>query len=168
VTTLISYLVAAISIAAFLALWFLNAHKILTRKRDDLLHAEEQVRLHQEGCRQRRGSPDEQTAMRMLETSREIYLQIAKSYHDTLKSPLSFLPGLLMGFRKKEGISEINWENKMIYICQDCGFIFCRTGEIKDCPYCGKQRIRTATEEEDRQLRPFLEEQKTLPNTPSI
>lgn len=40
----------------------------------------------------------------------------------------------------------------MTYICGDCGFVFCRTGEIRECPYCGEKRIRTAAEAEDEKM----------------
>ncbi len=156
-TAVISYFVAAISIVTLLILWFLNVHKVLSRKKEDILRAQDHVRLHREGCSQMRGSPNEKTAARMLETSKKIYLQIEKSYRETLKKPLYLLPGLLMGFRMAENNRENGVANRMIYFCKECGFVFCRTGEIGECPYCGKKRIRPATEEEDEQLRPFLE-----------
>ncbi|MDD3169526.1 MAG: hypothetical protein PHC91_08735 [Eubacteriales bacterium] len=40
----------------------------------------------------------------------------------------------------------------MTYFCEDCGFVFCRTGDIRECPYCGEKRIRTAAEAEGEQL----------------
>ena len=101
-TAAISYIIAAISIFALLVLWFINTYQVLLRQRQDLLHAEEQVRLHREGCRQMRESPDEQTALRMLETSRKIYLQIEKKYMATLRKPHYRIPGYLMGFRSTE------------------------------------------------------------------
>lgn len=101
-TAAISYIIAAISIFALLVLWFINTYQVLSRQRQDLLHAEEQVRLHREGSRQMRESPEEQTALRMLETSRKIYLQIEKKYLITLGKPRYRIPGLLMGFRSTE------------------------------------------------------------------
>ena len=49
----------------------------------------------------------------------------------------------------------------MIYFCEDCGFVFCRTGEINECPYCGMYRIRAASGEEVEKLRLVSEQQKT-------
>ncbi|MDR1246964.1 MAG: hypothetical protein LBK57_08065 [Clostridiales Family XIII bacterium] len=36
----------------------------------------------------------------------------------------------------------------MIYICENCHFVFERTGEILYCPDCGKLDIRETSEEE--------------------
>ena len=52
-------------------------------------------------------------------------------------------------------------EDPVIYICEDCGFVFYGAGEISECPYCGKQRIHDPSGEEVETLRPFLEWQKT-------
>ena len=36
----------------------------------------------------------------------------------------------------------------MIYACDNCRFLFTRTGAVDSCPDCGKPTIRTATDEE--------------------
>ena len=36
----------------------------------------------------------------------------------------------------------------MIYVCDNCNFIFTRTGSVEECPNCGKLTFREATEEE--------------------
>lgn len=46
----------------------------------------------------------------------------------------------------------------MIYICEDCGFFFCRAGQIDECPSCEKSHIRPATAEEIRDLWMHLEQ----------
>ncbi len=156
-TAAISYFIAGVSTFALLALWFLNAYQALSRKKQDVLHAEEQVGLLRDCLDKMRNSPEEASARKMLETSIQIYTQIEKCYNETLQKQAWRIPGLLMGFRKAEGDWEIKEGDKMIYICEDCGFVFCRTGEIKECPYCGKQRIRVSAEEEISPLQPFLE-----------
>jgi predicted RNA-binding Zn-ribbon protein involved in translation (DUF1610 family) len=49
----------------------------------------------------------------------------------------------------------------MIYICENCGFLFCRMGEVKECPSCEKKEIRSATGEEISQLEKLLEQGMT-------
>lgn len=147
-TAAIPYFIAAISTIALLTLWFLNAYQVLSRKKQDVLHAEEQVRLLRECFNKMRNSPEEASAGRMLETSIQIYTQIEKYYNETLRKPICRFPGLLMGFREAEEDWEIKEEESMTYICEECGFMFYGTGEINECPYCGKQRIRASAEEE--------------------
>lgn len=48
----------------------------------------------------------------------------------------------------------------MIYCCEDCGFLFQRVGEIRECPRCERDRIRPATAEEAEQLRLLLEQKE--------
>ena len=36
----------------------------------------------------------------------------------------------------------------MIYACDDCRFVFERTGRVDACPDCGKPSVREATEKE--------------------
>lgn len=113
-TTGISYGIAVISTVALIALWFLNTYQVISRKRQDMMHAEEQVRLHREGFRQMRGSVDEQSSLRMLETSEKVYMQIEKSYHLTLRKPFYRIPGLLMGFRRAENNREEKKEEEIL------------------------------------------------------
>jgi len=48
----------------------------------------------------------------------------------------------------------------MTYACQDCGFLFCRVGEVKECPSCEKNHIRSATKEETQRVQKLLEQGK--------
>ena len=45
----------------------------------------------------------------------------------------------------------------MIYTCEECGFLFYRVGEVKECPSCEENQIRSATKEEIQKLREHLE-----------
>ena len=36
----------------------------------------------------------------------------------------------------------------MIYACDHCHFLFFRTSPVQQCPDCGKENIRPATQEE--------------------
>lgn len=49
----------------------------------------------------------------------------------------------------------------MTYVCEDCGFLFCRVGEVKECPFCEKNNIYSATEEEADRLQKLLEQGNT-------
>ncbi|MEG6523836.1 hypothetical protein [Desulfotomaculum sp. 1211_IL3151] len=52
----------------------------------------------------------------------------------------------------------------MTYACEDCGFLFYRAGEVRECPSCEKNHIRSATKEETQRLQTLLERGKpTLP-----
>lgn len=46
----------------------------------------------------------------------------------------------------------------MNYYCEGCGFLFRRTGEVKECPRCEGSRLRLATDEEAKRLNVLLEE----------
>ena len=47
----------------------------------------------------------------------------------------------------------------MIYRCGDCGFLFQRVGEVKECPSCEGPHFRPATEEETKQLQTMLDKE---------
>ena len=47
----------------------------------------------------------------------------------------------------------------MTYCCEDCGFLFQRVGEVKECPSCEGSRFRPATEEETKQLQTMLDKE---------
>lgn len=49
----------------------------------------------------------------------------------------------------------------MTYACEDCGFLFCRMGVVKECPSCEKPNIRPATGEEADRLQKLLEHGNT-------
>lgn len=44
----------------------------------------------------------------------------------------------------------------MIYCCEDCGFLFRRMGEVKECPFCERSRFRPATAQEKKYLQAIL------------
>ncbi len=48
----------------------------------------------------------------------------------------------------------------MTYACKDSGFVFRRVGAVRECPFCEKTHIRTATEEEAAGLKLLLEQRK--------
>ena len=95
----IAYCIAVLSTFALIVLWFVNAHKVLNQKRDAVYNALEEIRLHQNGYKEKRNSPEEHTAKHILDTSTQIYEQIRVAYNKTFKNPVYRVPGVLMGFK---------------------------------------------------------------------
>ena len=156
-TAAIAYFIAGISTFALMALLFFNAYVSLSRKREDVRNAEDQVKLLRDCFYKMRNTPEEASAARMLETSIQIYTQIEKRYNETLQRQFYRVPAFMMGFHRAESNWDKKEEKQMTYICEDCGFVFYGAGEIRECPYCGRQRIHSAAETEDEQLRYLLE-----------
>lgn len=63
---------------------------------------------------------------------------------------------------KKISLSMRKGGHDMTYACEDCGFLFCRVGAVKECPSCEKNNIRPATEEEAGRLQKLLEQGKPI------
>ncbi|NLG53022.1 MAG: hypothetical protein GX541_03505, partial [Clostridiales bacterium] len=61
----IAYGIAGISTLSLIVLWFVSTYKVLYRKRDAVYKALEEMRLHQNGYREKRGSAEESTARHM-------------------------------------------------------------------------------------------------------
>lgn len=156
-----SYSIAGIGAFALLTLWFLNVYQILSRKKKDVFHAGEQVRLLRECFRRLRNSPEEASAGRILEKSIQTYLQKEKIYNETFLKPTCRFLGSLMGFRRAESSIESQEKDTVICICEDCGFTFHGAEGIRECPYCGKQRIHASSEEEIEKLQ-FILQSKLL------
>ncbi len=47
-----------------------------------------------------------------------------------------------------------------IYACDNCGFLFTRSGECEQCPDCGKRQVRFANSKEKEELLERLKEDK--------
>lgn len=51
----------------------------------------------------------------------------------------------------------MGWEGtgskNMVYICEGCGFIFERKGDVTDCPVCGGTNLRAADEQEQKEFK---------------
>ena len=48
----------------------------------------------------------------------------------------------------------------MVYTCDECSFLFYRAGEVKNCPCCEQENIRTATKEEIGRMKDILKQGK--------
>lgn len=117
-TDAIAYFIAGTSTFALLTLLLFNAYVALSRKREDVRNAEDQVRLFLDCFKKIKNTPNEASAEKMLETSIQIYTQIEKRYNETLRKPIYRFPGLLMGFRKAEGDWEIKEEDQLWFITE--------------------------------------------------
>ena len=50
----------------------------------------------------------------------------------------------------------------MIYACEDCGFLFQRVSDVRECPSCEGKHIRPATVEESKALQNHLALQSNI------
>lgn len=100
--TVISTILGSVSMTALLMVWFVHTYQVLSRKKQDLIYADEQVRLLRTSFREAESGPEEASAGKMLETSIRIYDQIEGAYHQSLQKPMHQIPGFLMGFRKEK------------------------------------------------------------------
>ncbi|MDD3271846.1 MAG: hypothetical protein PHR04_07110 [Syntrophomonadaceae bacterium] len=97
-------MIAAISTAAFIALWFWVVHRELRAKKDTVKSARSQLAACRRNYVQARDGPDEEDAKSILSRSLDIYRQSVTLYNQTLQKPWNRIPGFLMGYRKiKEG-----------------------------------------------------------------
>ncbi|MPN54702.1 hypothetical protein SDC9_202379 [bioreactor metagenome] len=108
--TLIACFIAGICVAGFITIWFSTARAELTAKQNSLDALEDQLRLHEGLYAQERDGPDAQPAGKMLETSRMLCREAAKSYNLILRKPMNRFPALLMGFRTAEESRQTNKE----------------------------------------------------------
>ena len=54
----------------------------------------------------------------------------------------------------------------MIYCCEDCGVLFRRVSEVKECPFCEGKRFRTATEAEAKRLQAIINKDTDMSTSP--
>ncbi len=94
------YFIAGMCSVAFFILWFSISYKELSRKKQEVKAAAEQVQMHLELLElQEYGSPNIKAAKRMLNTSYMIYQETVKGYNHVFKSPAHHFSGVIMGFR---------------------------------------------------------------------
>ena len=98
--TLIACFIAGICLVGFITIWFTTAYAELSAKRNCLADLDEQLRLHEGLYAQTMNSPDAWSANGMLETSRMLCCEAAKSYNRILHKPMNRFPALLMSFRE--------------------------------------------------------------------
>ena len=96
-------LVAVVSTAAFLFLWFRDVRRIMRERKSTVESARSQLSFFRDKAHKARDDPD--TAA-ILERSESIYRQAVEHYNQTLRKPWVCLPAALMGFRMIENGGE--------------------------------------------------------------
>jgi len=94
----IGWLIAGISIAGLLALWFAAARRELSQAKRSVEHAIRQVELHVDGCMQAGNGPYKAAAIHSLGISRSIYREAIKNYETVRHKPVNRLPAFLLGY----------------------------------------------------------------------
>lgn len=100
---MIAFVIASISTAAFLALWFWVVHRELRFRKDTVKSAESQLAACRKKHMQARDDPEGTDTQCILARSRDIYRQSVTLYNQTLQKPQNRIPGFLMGFRPMKG-----------------------------------------------------------------
>lgn len=89
-------LVAVVSTAAFLFLWFRDVRRIMRERKSTVESAKAQLSIFRDKAHKARDDPD---AAAVLERSESIYRQAVDHYNQTLRKPWVYPPAALMGFR---------------------------------------------------------------------
>lgn len=89
-------LIAVISTAICLYLWFRDVRRIMTEQKSTVESAKAQLHIFREKARKARDDPEAAT---VLERSERIYGQAEDNYNRTLHKPWVYLPATLMGFQ---------------------------------------------------------------------
>ena len=96
-------LVAVVSTAACVFLWFRDVRRIMRERKSIVESAESQLAVFRDRTGKARDDAD--TAA-ILERSESIYRQAVEHYNQTLRKPWVCLPAALMGFRMIENGGE--------------------------------------------------------------
>ena len=89
-------LIAVISTALCLFLWFRDVRRIMKEQKSTVESARRQLASSRERAAKARGDPN---AAAVLERSESIYRQAVEHYNQTLRKPWVCPPAALMGFR---------------------------------------------------------------------
>ena len=89
-------LVAVVSTAAFLFLWFRDVRRIMRERKSTVESARSQLSFFRGKAHKAQDDPD---AAAVLQRSESIYRQAVEHYHQALRKPWNRLPATLMGFR---------------------------------------------------------------------
>ena len=89
-------LVAVVSTAAFLFLWFRDVRRIMRERKSTVESARSQLSFFRGKAHKAQDDPD---AAAILERSESIYCQAVEHYNRTLNRPWVYPPAALMGYR---------------------------------------------------------------------
>jgi hypothetical protein len=98
-TIIIAGVIVAISMTAFLVMWFWVVHQALQARQNTVESAQKQLIACRKKLMHAREGPEESDAQCILTRSRDIYRQSVMLYNQTLIKPWNRIPGILMGFR---------------------------------------------------------------------
>lgn len=98
----LGWLIAGISVVAFVALWFTVSYRELSAKRKSLEAIREQVQIHRRLYMQERGGVNDAAAQNVLENKLMVYREVEKDYKALLKRPMNRIPSYFMGFHPSE------------------------------------------------------------------
>jgi len=90
-------LIAVVSVALCLFLWFRDVRRIMQERKSTVESAAGQLAVHREKARKARDDPD---AAAVLARSEDIYQQAVDIYNRTLQKPWNYLPARLMGYHR--------------------------------------------------------------------
>jgi len=90
-------LIAVVSVALCLFLWFRDVRRIMQERKNTVESAAGQLAVHREKARKARDDPD---AAAVLARSEDIYQQAVDIYNRTLQKPWNYLPARLMGYHR--------------------------------------------------------------------
>lgn len=93
----IPWLIAIVSMGAFLLFWFRDVRRIMRERKSTVESAGGQLVACREKALRARGDPE---AAAVLERSENIYRQAVDIYNRTLRKPWNYLPAHLMGFHQ--------------------------------------------------------------------
>lgn len=97
-------LIAAISTAICLYLWFRDVRRIMTEQKSTMESAKAQLKIFREKAHKARNDPE---VAAVMERSESIYRQAVDNYNRTLHKQWVYPPATLMGFRTiREGGEE--------------------------------------------------------------
>lgn len=89
-------LIAVLSTAICLYLWFRDVRRIMTEQKSTMESAKAQLKIFREKAYKVRNDPD---AAAVMERSESIYRQAVDNYNRTLHKLWVYPPAILMGFR---------------------------------------------------------------------
>ena len=93
----IAWLIAAVSTAAFVSLWFWEVRRVLNDRKSIVDSAAGQLTSFR---RRAEGMPCDKEFTQVLHRSESIYYQAVPNYNRTISRPWVYLPARRMGFRR--------------------------------------------------------------------
>lgn len=97
-------IVAVVSSAICLYLWFRDVRRVMNEQKSTMESAKTQLKIFRERAHKARDDPD---AAAVLERSESIYRQAVEHYNRTLHKPWVYPPAALMGFRTNRNGGEV-------------------------------------------------------------